>query len=703
LVLNFSFTNIEKSSIGLHSKKTNNSSMQFVYPVFLFALIAIAIPIIIHLFHFRKFRQVYFTNVKFLKEVKDETNQRSKLKHLLVLIARCLAVFFLVMAFAQPFIPQKGGAFRAGQKAISLFIDNSFSMSSLSQDVPLMEKAKQRAIEIVSAYDVEDEFQILTNDFEGRHQRLVSQEDALALIEEIEITPAVKEMSKVISRQKQVLSTAKADNKEAYIISDFQKNITDLKALEDTTVTVHLVPLQSVQKQNISLDSCWFEAPVQMLNQTNRVIVKVSNHSDEDREDVPLSLSLDGQAKPIGNLKVKANDVAYDTVNITIIKTGWHEAELSITDFPIHFDDTYHFTFHVESEIKVLSINENSPNKYINAIYGSNPLFKLDNQPSTKVSYSAFSTYKLIILNNLNAISSGLASELQKYVNNGGNVVVFPSATAQLNTYQPFLRSLNTNELTQLEKKERQVSEINTDDFVFKDVYTNAKANIKLPTSKINFQQKRTSNTGEEVLLKYRDGGSYFSKYKREKGHIFICAAPLDLEHNDLVSNGDIFVPMLYKIAIHSDKSLRIAYTIGQDNLLEAENTISNTEMVYKLKGKAEEFIPQQRAIGDKMVLGIGEEVKEAGFYKLFLEANKPLNTFAFNYDRKESNLQYFNDSDLKAIGGAALDVIGSNAATNFKALIGERSKGTVFWKICVILVLIFLGIEVGLLRFWKT
>ena len=47
--------------------------MQFLYPGFLFALAAIAIPIIIHLFNFRKFKKVYFTNVAFLKEIKHET------------------------------------------------------------------------------------------------------------------------------------------------------------------------------------------------------------------------------------------------------------------------------------------------------------------------------------------------------------------------------------------------------------------------------------------------------------------------------------------------------------------------------------------------------------------------------------------------------------------------------------------------------
>ena len=81
--------------------------MSFTYPAFLIALSAVAIPIIIHLFNFRKFKTVYFSNIRFLKEVKQETQAKSKLKHLLVLAARILALIFLVLAFAQPFIPSE--------------------------------------------------------------------------------------------------------------------------------------------------------------------------------------------------------------------------------------------------------------------------------------------------------------------------------------------------------------------------------------------------------------------------------------------------------------------------------------------------------------------------------------------------------------------------------------------------------------------
>jgi hypothetical protein len=54
--------------------------MGFVYPYFLFALLTIAIPIIIHLFHFRRFKTVYFTNVRFLKEVQEQTSNRQKIR-----------------------------------------------------------------------------------------------------------------------------------------------------------------------------------------------------------------------------------------------------------------------------------------------------------------------------------------------------------------------------------------------------------------------------------------------------------------------------------------------------------------------------------------------------------------------------------------------------------------------------------------------
>src|ERR1700741_496666 len=150
--------------------------MNFLFPTFLIGLVAIAIPIIIHLFNFRKYKKVYFTNVQFLKELKQESDSKSKLKELLILAMRILAITVLVFAFAQPFIPGKSKV-NQGEKAISIYIDNSFSMENTNKKGTLLENAKQLATEIVGSFNASDKFQLITSDFEGKHQRFLSKEE----------------------------------------------------------------------------------------------------------------------------------------------------------------------------------------------------------------------------------------------------------------------------------------------------------------------------------------------------------------------------------------------------------------------------------------------------------------------------------------------------------------------------------------------
>ena len=119
--------------------------MQFVHPEILWALLALTIPVIIHLFHFRRFKKVYFTNVKFLKEIKDEKSARRRLRNLLILLFRLLAYSAIIFAFAQPFISEDKTA-KKGLNNVSIFIDNSFSMMAASEDVPLLAKAKRKKL-----------------------------------------------------------------------------------------------------------------------------------------------------------------------------------------------------------------------------------------------------------------------------------------------------------------------------------------------------------------------------------------------------------------------------------------------------------------------------------------------------------------------------------------------------------------------------
>ena len=673
--------------------------MQFLYPTFLWALAAIAIPIIIHLFYFRRFKKVYFTNVKYLQEIKEETSSRNKIKNLLILLSRILTVAALVFAFAQPFIPQ-GDTVKKGNNAISVFIDNSFSMQATQEDVPLINIAKEKARQIINAYSEEDKFQILTHAFEGRHQRLVSKEDALSLVDEINITPSVRPLSKVVNRQKQAIGDQE-ENEILYLISDFQSSINDLAAYTDTTAELNLLPLQAVQEKNVSLDSVWLESPVPMVNQNNKLLVRITNHSDEEAEGIRLSMLMDGQEKPEGIYTIPARTSITDTINMSLLKAGWHTAELKISDYPIQFDDKFYISVNVPEEINVLSINDGPQNRYLTALFKGLNSYNLTNQGQNKVDYSKIKDYDLVILNDLRDISSGLAAELDAFIVNGGNALVFPSANGSQSSYNTFLNNLGANNLQGLEKEKKTVSSINKDEFIFKDVYEYISRNITLPTTNTSWKITNYQSRAQESILKYRDGSNYLVKYVRGNGHLYLCTSPLSSNYNDLAQNAEIFVPMLYKMAIATTKTQKISYTIGQDEIIEAENKISSGDLVYKING-IEEFIPGQTNLGNKILLDVNDQVTKNGFYTLNLDKDK-IADLSFNFDRKESNMMVSSSDDLSALSESnAVNVLDGSLKADFSQYINQKDKGIVLWWWCLILALIFLAIETILLRVWS-
>ena len=200
--------------------------MQFLYPAFLWALTALSIPIILHLFYFRRYKKVYFSNLRFLREVKEETSARNRLRNLLILLARILAMAFIILAFAQPVIPLNE-SLKAGIRNVSVFVDNSFSMQSFGKDLSLFDRSRQKAKEVISGYGQEDRFQVLGHELSPSQNLWISRDEALVRLEEMEYTPLVKPLSVIAGRQKQSFAREEG-NPVSWMISDFQKSIFDL-------------------------------------------------------------------------------------------------------------------------------------------------------------------------------------------------------------------------------------------------------------------------------------------------------------------------------------------------------------------------------------------------------------------------------------------------------------------------------------------
>jgi hypothetical protein len=687
--------------------------MSFTYPAFLFALLAIAIPIIIHLFNFRKFKTVYFSNVRFLKEVKQQTQAKSTLKHLLVLAARILAITFLVFAFAQPFIPIDNKKIILGNKAISIFIDNSFSMDAITKNGNLLDEAKKRAIEIASAYKPSDRFQLLTNDFEGKHQRLVNKEEFIELVDEVKISAATHLISTVHLRQIDALEQSTSKSKSTFIISDFQKSITNINELKnDTGVVINFIPISaSVNNNNVYIDSCWFETPVHQLNQVEKLHVRIKNSGEKKIENNSIKLFINNVQKTPAAFNVDPHAETEIILSFVSKEIGLQQCSIVLNDYPVTFDDTFYFTFDVAKNIPILCINGATPNNlksqsiYLNKLFGNDSLFIFTNVLENKVEYSNLLNFKLIIINELKSISSGLAQELKRFMINGGNVLVFPNIQSELASYKDFLISVNSNYYEQLDTVNTKVDKINLEQPIFKDVFdrnTIKLANIDLPIIYNHYRFSNASKTTEDYLLKLQNGNNFLSKYDVGKGILYVCASSLDPSFSNF-SKHALFVPVLYKIGMYSQVNDPLFYIIGNEEQIEIVHRPSG-ENTYHLKDLKNTFdiIPDYKLLETKTQLILHHQIKNAGNYNLYVD-NNLISGLSFNYNRKESNLVCYTSDELKQlITNDNIHII-SAEEKSITSILEEKTEGKKLWQICILLTLFFLGAEVLLLRLLKT
>ncbi len=680
--------------------------MNFVFPSFLFALSAISIPIIIHLFNFRKFKKINFTNVRFIKEVKRDTQSKSRLKHLLVLLMRVLAILFLVFAFAQPYIPIAKNAVVESERAVSIYVDNSFSMEAIGKNGTLIEQAKSKAAEIAKAYKPSDKFQLLTNDFEARHQRLMNREEFLQQLEEVKISPSVRSLSEILSRQQEALNTANAKKPLAYLLSDFQKTMVDLdKVKKDTNLSIRMLPFESQKTGNVFIDSCWFASPVRKVNETIHLLARIKNLSDDAIENIPVKLMINGKQKSPGSVTIPANSSVVDTINFTLSETGWQDGEIAIADHPITFDDNYFFSFEINERINVLCINGDKSNYYLDHLFGNDSSFVFKNSSEKTIDYSGFNNEQVIILNELPNISSGLSQELVKYVKKGGSLLVIPSADISTSSYNEMLQTFGCNTFGNLMNSSNKVRKINLEDEVYKEVFTKINDNIDLPVVNKHYSIVKTSKSNEMPLLTLDNGESFLSKYPVEKGKVYVTSAPLNKEFSNFTQHA-IFVPTILKITLLSINNNRLSYTISKDESFDFDKVQISGDNVFHLTNKESNFdvIPEHRMMNNVYSIYLHNQIKSAGNFHLVSE-NKPLATYSFNYDRNESDLKCITASELEELSNQYhinnTEIIKADLPSISKQL-SQLESGIQLWKYCLIFALAFFAIEELILRLWK-
>jgi len=682
--------------------------MSFLYPAFLFALLALAIPVIIHLFNFKRYKTLFFSNVQLLKRIKQESRKKSQIKQLFILIARLLAIAALVFAFSRPYIPLNNRKSNAAQQIAAIYIDNTFSMKAEGEKGQLLEQAKLKAIEIASSYRVGSQFLIITSDFLPEHQFLLTKEQFNQQVTEIKESSRSPKLSDVYLQAIRTISTsAKKADKTLYILSDFQKNGIDLESLKpDSTVWTYLLPFKSGKTNNLLIDSCWFEIPGRKIAQPEKLFVRIRNLSDQAYQNIPVRLTINDSLKAISNINIAAQEESMLELNYTNNSEGIQLCKIELDDYPIIYDNSYYMSYHVRGKLDALGIYNpmNNGSDYLKSLFADDDLISYTEFPENNIQISQLKNFQCIFLINNQKISSGLKSELTSFVEQGGSLVIFPDRMTNYEEYNALLSSLNGKSLARYDTSSVGISEINYNHELYRDVFKKQENEADLPVIKGSVIFVDQMQKTETILLKFRNGKSALNTHSFGDGTVYTFAFPIDKKNFNFISHL-IFVPTVYNMVLNSGEPQKYAYSTDNEEPVILNQSLNPGELkIINLQTK-DVFLTSLRTAGSgKKQLILDELPKDAGHY-LIQDGNQTIQSISYNYPRKESIPEFYYEEDLQKLIKThefkQFQLIGSSDIS-FSESLQDLNNGKQLWKYFIILAIIFLFCEMAIIRFWK-
>jgi len=679
--------------------------MNFVYPNILYFLFLLIIPIIIHLFNFRRYKKLYFSSLQFIKKVEKETNATKNLRHYIILACRMLAFTALIFAFAQPYIPTSEQS-KSYESIIPIYLDNSFSMSAKGSNGDLLNQAKTTVQQIADAYPKGQRFILVTNALDGTEHRIITRTELEEKIENINLSPISRAVTNPLESIKEYLSSiAYEGNLHYYVLSDFQKNnLKETKAAIDTSSNYTFLQFTPQINRNLYIDSIWFEQAFQRVNNNNTLNVRVQNTGKEKLTNVELNLSVAGTKRQTLT-DLEADNATVVTMNYTDKSTGIKEGLVEIIDENLYFDNRFYFTYKVEESVQILVINDENSTPYPGLVYATDDFYSVKETAVGQLKSNELNEADLIVLNGLNTISSGIQSQLKQLVENGVHILIIPSADFESQSYNNLLSSFQLPLYRNVTQQEIRIGKIASELDFFTGMFDGNVDNIRMPPLKRYISSTTYTNANYNSLIQYENGMPLLVEHAKVK-NVFAFYSPIDPNFNNLGKSA-LFSSVLLRIGEKSQGQLPLSLTIGSSDEYRIRSSGTN-ESALILKQKEYEFIPEMsRNTGSSSISVRNASDNQSildGIYTIQTEG-KTLGKLALNYNRFESDMQYVSENEItsyfNSLNVRKLNTEGISTMSDIQQLTLKNPNE--FWRILLILALAFLLLEMLIIIFWKV
>ena len=637
--------------------------MQFKYPELLWALLLLVIPIIIHLFQLRRYKKIAFTNVVLLQKVVSQTRKSQTLKKWLLLTTRLLLYTCIILAFAQPYMAREG-VFQ--NKARVIYLDDSFSTQAKSERGELLQIAIQ---DLIQALPLEEEISLFTNVETFRDVSPAAIKNELLGLSH---TYNQLGMDDVLIKAGSMFENQGNSRKELIVISDFQERMFRFNdSLSD--MDLHLIPLEADNISNISIDSLYVgeQSPTQL-----QLRAVLSSTGTED----PTPVSMWNADTLIAKTAANFSEAGIAEVIFSIPKNMVIDGKVEINDNGLNYDNQLFFNINKKKKIRAISVGPTS-SAYLSRIFNADE-FIFEQLALNDLNYSAIERQNLIIINQLDNIPVALQNALLAFHENGGSVVIIPSANSDINNYNQFISNFRNSRFDAKVDTEHQITTIAFEHPLFSNVFEETVSNFQYPLVRSYF--RTTGNL--PAILRMENGDAFLSG---ESG-IYIFSSPINQEVTNFM-NSPLIVPTLYNMGATSLQLPSLYHLLSSSTRIDIPVSLPQDGIARVVKDEYE-FIPLQQSFTNKTTLNFEEYPAEDGIFDIVLQ-DSLISRISFNYPREESELTY---ADITGLSGVSID----NDIGELLRSIEIENKLKELWLPFVILALLFAIAEVLIQKF---
>ncbi|MCH8020610.1 BatA domain-containing protein [candidate division KSB1 bacterium] len=690
--------------------------LTFLNSAILFGLAAIAIPILIHLFTRQKTKTILFSSLKFLKELQKQKIRRLKIRQILLLILRTLLILILIFAFARPTLRSSGSSsLAAGAQLTAVIIfDNTLSMGREFEGQKLLDAARKRALEVVDLLRPGDEMYLLYPQdqpifaHEGPRYSLENIKD---LIGQTELSYKKTNYLAAIALANQIMAASSNINKEIYFICDMQKaglNIsenTNGTSLTGDDVNLFVLPVTISNEENLGVTDVSFENQILEQGKVAEIKATIKNYGENAANNKLVHLFVNGKRVGQNVVDLEANSAANVVFRFVPDQTGFQSGFVLLEEDDLIEDNRRFFTFTIPEEIPVLLVGNREqdtyylnlalrPQKEVSSYLKIEPILARD-----FAEYNLDNT-EVVIVSNVSKFDNAETLKLQKYVSEGGGLMIFLGADVDLRNYNDGLhKRLNLPLLTQSSAKGRgeQFLSFGKIDFshpIFKGVFEDEK---RVESPHIRFTLNVSSKEPLDKIIEYNNGAPFLFESKLQKGRIIYMTTGISEDWSDLIFRG-LFVPLVNRsigylagaASVENDETL-----VGNEVGFASENLASGASLAIKKPDEVEVKIKPGVSKGNYLVRF--KNTDQPGIYTLN-HNNEIATQWAVNTDPVESENATFTTEEL-AEALNAKQVYEISQSSDIAEKLNETRFGREFWKFLIMIALSILLIEMVLIK----